>query len=338
MSNLAFEDRAASPPRPPAKYLAKYRAGLPQMAGRLFLMDGGLETTLVFLDGIDLPFFAAADLLKDEAGTARLRAYYDGYAAMAAAQGVGFVLDSPNWRSSPDWGARMGLDLARLAEVNRAGIALMDEVRTRHETAQAPMVVSGVVGPRGDGYTADARMSAEEARAYHSWQIGIYAQTKADMVTAYTLTYVEEAIGIARAARDAGLPVALSFTLETDGTLPSGQALKDAILQTDAETDGAAAYYLINCAHPSHFTHVLEPGAGWTGRLRGLRANASRRSHAELDSSPDLDAGDPVELGRLYAGLRRALPQITVLGGCCGTDHRHVKEICFACTGEAKVA
>lgn len=316
-----------------AESLARYRGGLPQMSDRLFLMDGGLETTLVFHHGIDLPFFAAADLLKDEEGTQRLRDYYDHYAGLAAEKGLGFVLDSPNWRSSPDWGERLGVDRARLADVNRRGIGLMEEVRARHESEASPMVVSGVVGPRGDGYRPEGMMSAEEARAYHAWQIGVFADTAADMVAAYTLNYVEEAIGIARAAADHGLPVAISFTLETDGRLPSGQGLREAILQTDDETSGAPAYYLINCAHPSHFESVLEPGADWTARLRGLRANASRRSHAELDAATELDAGDPAELGRLYRDLRRTLPRLTVLGGCCGTDQRHVEQICFACSG-----
>lgn len=318
--------------------MSKYRAALPQLSDRLFLMDGGLETTLVFHEHVDLPFFAASDQLKDEDGTARLRAYYDHYGQLAAEAGLGFVLDSPNWRSSPDWGAKMGLSPAELESVNRRGIALMEEVRARHETARSPMVVSGVVGPRGDGYVADGAMTAAEAADYHGWQIGIYASTAADMVSAYTLNYVEEAIGVADAARRAGLPVAISFTLETDGRLPSGQPLGDAIRQTDAATGDAPAYYLINCAHPSHFAHVLETGEDWIERLRGLRANASRRSHAELDAAPDLDAGDPEELGQLYQGLRRRLPRLTVLGGCCGTDHRHIAQIRFACTGVAAAA
>ncbi|MEP9353185.1 homocysteine S-methyltransferase family protein [Xanthobacter sp. KR7-65] len=318
--------------------MCKYRTALPQLADRLFLMDGGLETTLVFHEGIDLPFFAAADQLKDAAGTERLRRYYDRYARLAAEASLGFVLDSPNWRSNPDWGEKMGLSRAELEDINRRGVALMEEVRARHEHENAPMVVSGVVGPRGDGYRTDGAMSAAEARDYHGWQVGIYATTGADMVAAYTLNYVEEAIGIVQAAQHAGLPVAISFTLETDGRLPSGQTLKDAIFQTDAATGSAPAYYLINCAHPNHFAHVLEPAEDWTGRLRGLRANASRRSHAELDAAPDLDAGDPVELGQLYRGLRARLPQFTILGGCCGTDHRHVEQIRFACTGVAAAA
>lgn len=317
---------------------AKYRAALPQLTDALFLTDGGLETTLVFHEGIDLPFFAAFDQLKDEAGTGRLRAYYTRYAALAATCGLGFILDAPTWRSNPDWGARMGLSPEALADANIRGIALMEEIRAAHETAAAPMVVSGAVGPRGDGYVAGARMSAGEARDYHAWQIGVFAATSADMIAAYTLNYVEEAIGIALAARDAGLPAALSFTVETDGRLPSGQTLREAILETDAATGGAPAYFMLNCAHPSHFRDVLEPGAAWTKRLRGLRANASRRSHAELDAATELDAGDPVELGQLYRDLRRAYPAFTVLGGCCGTDHRHVREICFACTGVDQAA
>jgi S-methylmethionine-dependent homocysteine/selenocysteine methylase len=142
------------------------------------------------------------------------------------------------------------------------------------------------------------------------------------------MTYVEEAIGVARAARRAGLPAAISFTVETDGRLPSGQDLGEAIEQVDA--DAAPAYFMINCAHPTHFEAVLEGGGGWRERIRGLRANASTKSHAELDEATELDSGDPADLGARYAGLRELLPELTVVGGCCGTDHRHVAEICDA--------
>jgi homocysteine S-methyltransferase len=170
-------------------------------------------------------------------------------------------------------------------------------------------------------------MSVEDAALYHATQIGTFASTSVDLVTALTMTYVAEAIGIVRAARQSGLPVVIGFTVETDGRLPSGQPLRQAIEQVDAETDGATAYFMINCAHPSHFYDVLEPGAAWTDRVRGLRANASRMSHAELDEAEELDAGDPEELANEYVALRERLPQLTVLGGCCGTDHRHVEAI-----------
>ena len=193
------------------------------------------------------------------------------------------------------------------------------------------IVIEGVIGPRGDGYRADARMSPDEAERYHREQIAVFADNEADLVSAYTLNYPEEAIGIARAARSLGIPAAIAFTLETNGRLPSGDTLRSAIEQVDEATDSAPAYFMINCAHPSHFEHVLGTKESWLDRLRGVRANASRKSHAELDSATELDPGDPLELGQEYRELRQSLPHLTVLGGCCGTDHRHVEAIGRAC-------
>jgi S-methylmethionine-dependent homocysteine/selenocysteine methylase len=307
-----------------------HRSELPQLKGDLFLTDGGLETTLIFHRGIDLPAFAAFDLLKDEQGTEALRRYYAPYAELAREHGVGLVLESPTWRANPDWATQLGYTLDRLDFVNRQSIALLEAIRDSYETDRTPVVISGCVGPRGDGYVAGALMTAEEAEAYHVIQIGTFAGTAADMVCAITMTYAEEAIGVARAARANGMPVAISFTLETDGRLPSGQPLAEAIAQVDDETGGGPDYFMINCAHPTHFEDVLEPGAPWLDRIRGLRANASRKSHAELDESTELDEGDPVELATQYQALGARLPSLTVLGGCCGTDHRHVGEICTA--------
>jgi len=307
--------------------MSKYRHQLPQIRDGLFLTDGGLETTLIFHDGLDLPYFAAFDLLKSDEGFERLRGYYRRYAEIARDQNLGLVLESPTWRANPDWAAKLGYDEVRLADANRKAIGLMLEIRDEFETLDSPMVISGNLGPRGDGYRAEARMSAEEARNYHRAQIETFAQTDADMVAAFTMTYPEEAIGIVLAARDARMPLAISFTLETDGRLPSSDTLGDAIGRTDAETDNYAAYYMINCAHPTHFERELCAGGAWTGRIRGLRANASKRSHAELDESTDLDAGNPRELGHEYQALHRLLPKLCVVGGCCGTDHRHVETI-----------
>ena len=305
-----------------------HRDHLPQLDGGLFVTDGGLETTLVFHDGIDLPEFAAFDLLKDEAGTERLREYYDDYLAIAREHDAGFVLEAPTWRANPRWAAAIGYTEEQLDDLNRKAIALAEEVRTRHEDAVAPIVVSGCVGPQDDGYDPSAFMSAVEAQRYHATQVATFADTAADMATAITMTYAEEAVGVARAATDAGLPVAISFTVETDGRLPSGQALGEAIEQTDAETGDAPAYYMINCAHPSHFDGVLEAREPWLERIGGLRANASTMSHAELDEAEQLDEGNPADLGARHAALRARLPRLNVLGGCCGTDHRHVSEIC----------
>jgi S-methylmethionine-dependent homocysteine/selenocysteine methylase len=308
----------------------KYRARLPQLDDRLFLTDGGIETVLIFHEGLELPEFAAFDLLKDEDGTEALHRYYAPYATLARDQGVGFVLESPTWRANPDWAAAIGYSPEALAEMNRKAIALMAELRDEYETAEAPFVISGCVGPQSDGYDPAVTMTASQAEDYHRTQIATFADTDADMVTAITMTYAEEAIGIVRAAKAVGLPVAISFTLETDGRLPSGQELGDAISQVDDETDGGPAYYMINCAHPTHFEHVLGSGEPWVERIRGLRANASTKSHAELDEAPELDEGDPADLGARYASLRARLPRLTVVGGCCGTDHRHVTEICSA--------
>jgi S-methylmethionine-dependent homocysteine/selenocysteine methylase len=148
------------------------------------------------------------------------------------------------------------------------------------------------------------------------------------MVTAITMTYVEEAVGVALAAREARIPAAISFTVETDGHLPSGQPLGEAIQQVDEETGRAPAYYQVNCAHPSHFDGVLDTGGEWRERIRGVRANASTMSHAELDEATELDDGDPADLGERYATLAATLPNLNVLGGCCGTDHRHVRAAC----------
>jgi S-methylmethionine-dependent homocysteine/selenocysteine methylase len=315
--------------------MAKYRSGLPHLGSLLFLTDGGIETSLIFLDGLELPHFAAFVLLKDAKGSTALRNYYLPYAKLARDSGVGFILESPTWRASPDWGSKLGYTDAQLAEANRQSIALMAELRAEFETPRSPMVVSGCVGPRGDGYDPGQVMTSEQAQAYHAMQIGVFREAGADMVTAITMTNASEAIGVVRAARAAGMPVAISFTLETDGRLPTGQALKEAIAEVDAATDGYPAYFMINCAHPTHFDAVLEPGSAWTQRIRGVRANASRRSHQELNEAPDLDAGDPVELGGQYRQLRDRHPHINVLGGCCGTDHRHIEQIGRACRSAA---
>lgn len=311
--------------------MPKYRRQLPQLSDRLFLTDGGLETTLIFHEGIELPYFASFDLLRSKLGPARLREYYERYIAIAKRIGAGFVLEGVTWRASPDWAKKIGYSLAELAIANRAAVDLMVRLRDAHESEQMPMVISANIGPRGDGYKVENAMSAAEAEDYHGWQVSIFRDTEADLVSAFTINYVEEGIGIARACRKAGIPSVISFTVETDGRLPSGQTIRDAIEQTDRDTGNAPAYYMLNCAHPTHFADALRKGEAWVSRLRGLRANASTRSHAELDTAPDLDIGDPADLGRRYGALRRQFGHFTVLGGCCGTDHRHVEQISLAC-------
>jgi homocysteine S-methyltransferase len=311
--------------------MARYRAGLPQVDDGVFLTDSGIETVLIFHHGYELPDFAAFVLLDDEAGVETLRSYYRDHAAIARDAGTGFIFESPTWRASPDWAARLGYTDEALTAANRKAIAMLVEIRSELDGDGLPMVVSGCVGPRGDGYQPSALMTADEAQSYHSTQIGTFAGTEADMVTAITITYPDEALGIVRAAQDAGMPAAISFTVETDGVLPDGSSLENAIAVVDDATGGGPAYYMVNCAHPTHFDHVLESGGQWRERIRGVRANASRMSHAELDEADELDDGDPRELGQQYEQLRASLPAVSVLGGCCGTDLRHVEQIAAAC-------
>lgn len=301
----------------------------PPHDGAVFLTDGGLETTLVFLEGVDLPCFAAFPLLRSENGRRQLERYFEPYLRTARERQVGFILDTPTWRANRDWGEKLGFTPQDLADINRQAVAWAANLRKRHAETSAGVVINGVVGPRGDGYQPGRQMSAHEAEDYHSPQIEAFRNAGVDLVSAITMNYAEEAIGIARAA--AGLPVVVSFTVETDGRLASGESLQSAIERTEDATGSGPAYYMINCAHPAHFEHVLADGAAWTSRIRGLRANASQKSHVELDEAVELDPGDPADLGQRYRNLRGRLKNLSVLGGCCGTDHRHIMAICEAC-------
>jgi S-methylmethionine-dependent homocysteine/selenocysteine methylase len=307
-----------------------YRNHLPQLDGDLFVTDGGLETTLVFHEGIDLPLFAAFALLNDDEGVESLRRYYEPYAKIAADNGTGLVLDTPTWRASPRWAAELGYSNSELDALNRKAVALIEAIRGRYESAEAPIVLNGVVGPQDDGYNPGMLMSADEATKYHSTQIGTFADTAADMVSAITMTYSDEAIGVASAAANAGMPVVIHFTVETDGRLPSSEPLGDAIAAVVDATDDAPAYFGINCAHPTHFDVLLEDAGEWRERIRSVRANSSTKSHAELDEATELDEGDPEDLSARYVELRSVLPNLNVVGGCCGTDHRHVGAIAEA--------
>jgi homocysteine S-methyltransferase len=311
--------------------MTRYRTALPQLDGDLFLADGGIETTLIFLEGLNLPDFAAFHLLRTADGEMALQKYFMSYIDVAVAAGTGLVLETATWRASSDWGTKLGYTREALAEANRQAVALIEELRSGHENERTKIVVSGCVGPRGDGYVPANAMSAADAEAYHREQIETFAGTGADMVCAITMNYAEEAVGIARAAERAGMPVALSFTVETDGRLPTGQTLKAAVEQVEEATSRYPAYYMITCAHPTHFAGALKADEPWVARVRGLRANASRASHAELNESPTLDMGDPEELAREYADLKRRLGALNVMGSCCGTDQRHIAQIAGAC-------
>ena len=307
------------------------RANIPPRPSRPILTDSGLETWLIFERGIDLPEFAAFPLLETSEGRDLLTEYWELNLGVATARGLDFILGAPTWRASAVWGARLGYDAAALDRINRDGIAFMQDLRDRHQGPSNVMPVWGSVGPKSDAYKPDQQTGPAEAEAYHRPQIDSFKAAGADAFTAQTLTHSDEAIGIALAARAAGLPCTLSFTTETDGRLPSGEGLGAAIQRVDDSTHASPASYMINCAHPDHFRDALATDAPWLQRLGGIRANASRLSHAALDNATELDPGDPVELGALYRQLREAVPSLTVLGGCCGTDRRHIEQIGKAC-------
>ncbi len=308
--------------------MATYRNALPQLSRDIFITDGGIETDLIFHEGLELPNFAAFVLLNDNAGYESLRKYFHRYAALARDYKVGLVFETATWRSNPEWGMRLGYSETALADINRKAVELLCEIRSEYENGKTKIVISGCLGPRGDGYNPRNMMSAEEAQQYHTTQIGTFSTTEADMVTAITMNYVEEAIGITQAAKSFDMPAVISFTVETDGKLPTEETLKDAIRRVDEATGNGPAYYMINCAHPTHFADVLVGGEPWLERIHGIRANASSKSHSELDFSVELDEGNPVELAQQHNTLLERLKNLNVLGGCCGTDLRHIEEIC----------
>lgn len=292
----------------------------------LRLTDGGLETWLIFHRGFELPAFAAFPLIENEPGRAALRSYFAPYLDLARRHDVGIVLGTPTWRANPDWGAQLGYDADRLRTVNRDAAAFVREIAGDGDD----VVVEGAVGPRGDGYEVGVEMSPDEAAEYHAAQVAALVQDGVDQVAAMTLTYPAEATGFVRAAQHAGVPAVVGFTVETDGRLPNGHTLRGAIEEVDAETAASAAGFMVNCAHPTHFMDALEPG-DWLTRITAIRANASTLSHEELDAAEELDAGDPADLAQRYRTLLDRLPALNTLGGCCGTDDRHIGAIADAC-------
>ncbi|UCF37046.1 MAG: homocysteine S-methyltransferase family protein [Acidobacteriota bacterium] len=309
--------------------MSKYRSDLPQLNGNVYLADGGLETDLIFNHGIEIPEFAAHTLLNDEAGRRALAEYFRRFLRLAQTFETGFVLDTQTWKAHVHWASDLGVSEEELRKANEDSVAFVSSLRDEFHTNSQPIVLSAIVGPRGDGYAPESLLETEEAEEYHSRQLGWLAQTEVDMVAGVTFNQAYEAAGFVRAANASDLPAVISFTTETDGRLPSGQPLQEAIETVDELTDRGAEYFMVNCAHPDHFFHVLDD-AGWCRRIRGLRCNASRRSHAELDSCDTLDAGDPVELGNLYRSILQRMPWLNIFGGCCGSDLRHVTQIARA--------
>ncbi len=292
------------------------------------LTDGGLETDLIFNKGIDLPHFAAFPLVECPEHQHTLKSYYKAYMDLAKTHQTGYILESPTWRANPDWGYKLGYSKADLSRINQKAITQLNELRTSYKNDIETILISGCIGPRGDGYIVDEAMTIDEAEIYHNTQVSAFKESKADLVTAITMNYINEAIGIAKAAKSHNIPVVISFTVETNGHLPSGEPLKEAIQKVDNATNNYPLYFMINCAHPTHFINKIEKDSSWKSRIHGVRANASCKSHEELDQSTQIDVGDKVALGALHIELKSHLPNLNVYGGCCGTDVSHVSSIC----------
>ncbi|QFT78542.1 homocysteine S-methyltransferase family protein [Erythrobacter sp. THAF29] len=310
--------------------MALYRDNLPQLTGEIFLADAGMETDIIFNRGIDIREFASHTLLTDPVGRAALTDYLRGFVELAADRNLGLILDAPTWKAHMHWSEDLREDAAFLRSANEDAVGLVAQLRAEAANNK-PIVINAPVGPRGDAYKPEEVISADEAEKYYAEQIGWLVPTDADMATALTFTQSSEAIGFCHAAAAQHLPAVVSFTVELDGRLPDGQPLREAVEAVDDGAEGYPAYFMINCAHPDHFASAVQDG-DWRRRIRGIRANASRMSHAELDEAPELDAGDPHELARQYVELRDRMPWLNVFGGCCGSDLRHVTEIAKAVT------
>jgi len=309
--------------------MSPHRLALPQLAGGIFLTDGGIETDLIFNRGVEIREFAAHTLLPDPVGRAELVAYFRRFLELARQTKAGFILDSQTWKAHLHWAGALGATENELHQANCESIAFIAGIRKEFSENEQPIVLNGIIGPTSDAYVPETHVTMDQAWRYHACQIGWLAETEVDMVTATTFPQADEATGLVRAAQDARLPVVVSFTVETDGRLPTGQALPDAIRQVDDATGGGPAYFMVNCAHPDHFFHVFDD-SDWSRRVRGLRCNASRLSHAQLDACETLDDGNPGEFGRQYRAILERMPWVNVVGGCCGSDLRHVTEIARA--------
>lgn len=302
------------------------RKTLPHETQDLFLTDGGTETWLMYKRGFELPEFSAFHLLNDPDATDAIRTYYQAFANVALELGTGFIFDSLTYRASRDWGVLLGYSVEDLKKMNQRCLSLYREIASETGLPEANCVYSGCIGPKGDAYKRNEGLTQDIAEEYHSEQIETFVSAGADIVTALTLNSTDEAIGIARAANSAGIPSVISFTLEKNRCLRSGETLAEAIGKVDSATGEAPASYMINCSHPVDFSPALmdEP---WVKRVRGIRANASSLEKGTLCQLGHLEEGDPEELAGQYADLKSSYPHMNVFGGCCGTDEVHIRKI-----------
>lgn len=301
-------------------------APLPQLNGRLMTSAAGFETWLQYVDGFKLRHFCAFELLNDPRGVSCLRDYHRTVVEAAVANGFGVINEGLHYRASRDWGELIGFSREALEEINIRGIEFYREFVREYDSPETPMLVGGAIGPRGDAYNIGRTPDAAESEDYHAEQIATFRKAGADLVTAMTFSSVEEAIGVARAAKAAELPVVVSFFVARGGRLRGGETLEEAISRVDEASDGAPAYYMVNCTYPTEFEPGLTAG-DWTQRLGGFLPNAVAMETLDLCKLGHLEDGDPVELGGQMGSLARRYPHVRVWGGCCGTDGRHIGQI-----------
>lgn len=303
-------------------------AGFPdQRDGVFYLAEGGQETEIMYRHGHELPEFAMYPLLDKPAAMADLKTMYERVLATAAEHGFTALISGLDYRGSPDWGGKLGYSNAALTDALEQSIAFLRDVARPYQEQGNEVLIGGVIGPRGDAYSLNRTITAEESEDYHAFQLEVLKRAKVDIVTAMTFNNVPEAVGVARAASRVGLPLTIAFTLDSNHRLKSGPSLRQAIESVDAETgEDRPDFYGINCSHPLEFEPALEPG-DWIKRVRSLRPNASAMDKIALCKIGHLEDGDPVDLGRRMGALSRRYPHIDVWGGCCGTWDRHLGEI-----------
>lgn len=298
----------------------------PRLDDRIYITEGGIETEILYKWGFELPEFSMYPLLDNADAMKTIHAMFDRVFAAAAAHDAGIVLAGLDYRASPDWAEKIGYSRDQLDAFIHRNIAFLKGRREAHADRVRDVYIAATCGPRGDAYGTGGTITEDEAEAYHAFQIAASKAAGADLVIGITFNNIPESIGFVRAAQDVGIPVGISLTLTPEGVMRSGPSLQQAVEEIDAATDGAAAWFGTNCAHPVEFEPALNGGA-WTDRLRYVRPNASKMDKIALCKLGHLEDGDPEELGGQMADLKRRFPQADILGGCCGTDERHLGEI-----------
>lgn len=299
----------------------------PREDGILYLTEGGTETEVIYRHGHELRDFAMFELMNKPEAVRDMENMYRRYLDKAAQYGFSALMSGFDYRASPDWGAKLGYSAEGLREMQHKCIDFLRGVSRAYEDQIERIAIAGCIGPKGDAYSLNRDITAEEAEDYHATQCETLRDCGVDLIWAATINNIPEAVGISRAAARVGLPVNMSFTLDSSHKLKSGPSLKEAIEATDTEAGAARPdSYGINCSHPLEFEPALEPG-DWARRLRSLRPNAAKMDKVSLCKLGHIEEGDPEELGQMMGDLAKRYPDIDIWGGCCGTWDKHFDRI-----------